>query len=494
MRSRISGSLIFSLLLGITPGCSTSWKFDSLKEGIKFPSLSSLTRKGSDSSAEIEQRADQLVRIQEYAAAEDLYAEILQREPKNQTVQQKLTDLQWKKRGVEPSLPQQEIAASSSRQSPRDSERSFAQSSYRSNRATSTALPLTRDRVIIKSQDAMPEMSPSRPYTAASSVKPIERNFALDADAGDDRIPEWARDDAFEDELTVRREFTPEPAPRTQLHSSIEQQNPVYEYGDPFLRDEPMHREPQPGPSRQTVAHQPSPQAAPTVADRDEEWTIMIKPKTQSQQNERAGLQPPPGVINLRETTPRMATNSEQTVRRAPQPEAPAFAKVHDLPPQQIPSIGHPVSESFDQQPRSGFASRPSEPNPFPADLATPTERLNTLSDTELQERLLNHPHDSAAVNEVFQRLTSPNRETRWQAANTIEVLAFQPESEAIVLAGFARSISDTDPALKEQVLKVLQGMPEQSTQLRDLIRKNLDDENEHVRAAAEAALDAATN
>jgi hypothetical protein len=36
--------------------------------------------------------------------------------------------------------------------------------------------------------------------------------------------------------------------------------------------------------------------------------------------------------------------------------------------------------------------------------------------------------------------------------------------------------------------------MPEQSSQLRDLIRKKLDDENEHVRAAAEAALDAATN
>ncbi|HUG17870.1 MAG TPA: hypothetical protein VMM56_02765, partial [Planctomycetaceae bacterium] len=238
----------------------------------------------------------------------------------------------------------------------------------------------------------------------------------------------------------------------------------------------------------------PSPQADPTTPDRDEKWTIMIRPKTQGHQNEQPGSQKLPGVVNLRETTPRITTNSDQTARRAPQPEAPAFASVRELPPQQNSSTSHPVSEYFDQHPRSGLALKPSEPHPFPTDTAAPIERLKTLTDTELQERLLNRPQDSGAINEVFQRLTSPNRETRWQAANTIEVLAFQPQSEAIVLAGFARSISDTDPALKEQVLKVLQGMPEQSTQLRELIRKNLDDENEHVRAAAEAALDAASN
>lgn len=489
MRSRVIGSLIFSLILGIISGCSTSGKLDSLKDGVKFPSLSSLMRKDSDSSTEMEHRADQLVRIQEYAAAEDLYSKILQREPKNKTIQHKLTDLQWKKRGVATSAPQQEVALRPSQQSSREHQRTFDQSSYRPNHVNSVSQPVTRERVIIKPLDELYDVTSPNPRVAESPIRPLERDFALDSNAGETRIPEWARSDSFETEPAFRRETMSRPAPRNQIRSDFEQQTPAFDHGDPFLHDQPIRREPPSSPSRRPVAQQQNPRPTPSAPTRDEEWTITITPKSQGQQNVQYGSRQLPGVINMKQ-----AGSRTENLDRSQLPEGPAVASVRDFSPPQNSSAIQPDSENLKQPAQSGLAAMQPEPFPFPSEPAVPAERLNALSDAELQERVLTSPQDTIAINEVFQRLGSPDRDTRWRAANTIEVLAFQPESEAIVLTEFVRSISDTDPVLREQSLKILQGMPEQSSQLRDLIRKKLDDENEHVRAAAEAALETATN
>jgi hypothetical protein len=454
MRICLLGSTILGLVLGIISGCTTSWKPEAAKPG---GNLFSFARTKSPTTAELEQRADQLVRIQEFKEAEELYSEILERDPKNEIVQQKLTDLQWKKRGASVPTSRRSGAAVAqvNRQPDRQTTSNVRQTLPPRNAAESASLRNSRDQGEFQKFDELIAAN-ARPRVDASFIKPVERSTQADSQPAQRRIPEWAIDGPAQQRPIARNEhFAPtQTAPRQIAPRGVEQPAPAAE--------------------------------RPSIPR--EEWTIAITPKSKSQQQVHFAPPQSPAVVNMKHRGPQAPTRESDFQAPSVFEEPRSVAAAEDFP-HRSPTAAPPKSDSPGRAAASDPFVNRSRNDVDPVPPTAPPRDLRNVSDRDLQELVLAQPGNTAAIQEVFARLGSRRQEARWQAANTIEVLAYRPDTEPTILAGFARVLSESDPVLSTQALHVLQGMPEQSKQLQMLIRSKLDDQDHEVRSAAASVL-----